>query len=275
MASRLRRSPLASVAGLTLLLGACSSATAPVAAPTTTTIAAPTTTEAPTELIVLVTNDDGVDAVGLDVVVAALKNLDDVVVHVVVPRDNQSGVGDLTADGTVTSAPDETINGFAATVVDGTPGDAVTWAIRELDPTPNLIIAGPNEGQNIGVFAEQSAVVGAGKVGARNGIPGLALGLGIPAPYDFEQASQIALDWVEDNRTSILNGSAPTDVTLINIPNCVDGGEFKGLLEVPVADTFGERDPFATDCAASPDEVVDDVDAFLAGYGSVSTITVE
>lgn len=269
------RQPLACLALLVMLLGACSSSESSsesAGSSASSLPKAPTTTEAPVDLVVLVTNDDGVEAVGLDALVAALSELDDTIVHVVVPRENQSGVGDLVTDGSVTTAPSQTINGFAATVIDGTPGDAVAWSLRELDPAPDLVLAGPNEGQNIGVFAEQSAVVGAAKVGARSGLPGLAVGLGIPAPYDFEQGTQIALDWVDDNRTAILNGSAPADVTLINVPNCADGGDFKGLIEVPVAETFGQRDPFATDCTATPDAVIDDVDAFLAGYASISRI---
>ncbi len=275
---RTRRRVAAAFVGLVLLVGACSttdSAQDAQSSTSTTSAPAPSTTEAPSDLVVLVTNDDGVEAVGLDIVVAALSEIDDLVVHVVVPRENQSGVGDLVTDGAVTTSPAETINGFAATVIDGTPGDAVAWSLRELDPAPNLVLAGPNQGQNIGVFAEQSAVVGAGKVGARSGVPGLAIGLGIPAPYDFDLGTEIATDWIAANRDGLLDGSAPADVTLINVPNCVEGGEYKGLLEVPVAETFGQRDPFATDCTANPDALVDDVDAFLAGYASLSKLPAE
>ena len=272
-----RRYSLAVVSCLMLLAGACSTAEPSLvdAPPPTTSIPAPTTSAAPQDLVVLVTNDDGVEAVGLDVVVSALSEIDDIVVHVVVPSENQSGVGDLVTDGAVPTNPGQTVNGFAATVIDGTPGDAVAWSLRELDPQPDLIIAGPNEGQNIGVFAEQSAIVGAGKVGARSGVPALAVGLGVPAPFDFEQSASIAIDWIDEHRSSILDGSAPADVTLINIPNCAEGGNFKGLIEVPVAETFGQRDPFATDCSTNPDSIIDDVDAFLAGYAPISRVPAE
>ncbi len=269
--------PVVLVLAALFAVGCSSAATVPAESATTSLSPSASTTAIakPVELVVLITNDDGVEAVGLDVFARALGDLDNTTVHVVVPRENQSGAGDLESDGAVSTAPGRTINNVEATIVDGTPGDAVSWALRTLDVTPHVVIAGPNEGQNIGVFAEQSAIVGAGKVAARADIPSLAIGLGVPAPYDFRQGTQVAIDWLNANREALVAETLPAEVTLINIPNCVDGGSYKGLLEIPVAETFGDRDPFATDCTSEPDVIADDVDAFLSGYGSVSKIAAE
>src|SRR5687767_3676331 len=98
---RSRRSLAALILIPLLLLGACSDdgddagdgasgATTTVAEETTTT-AAPTTTKAPEPLRILVTNDDGIGAEGIDALVNALLELPDVEITVVAPAENQSG----------------------------------------------------------------------------------------------------------------------------------------------------------------------------------------
>ncbi len=260
-----------------LAVAACTSAGDPELVDAPPTTQAPTTTLAPTDLVVLITNDDGVESPGLDALAAELAEQPDTIVHIVVPAEDQSGVGDRQSEGAAATTPGETVAGIEATIIDGTPGDAVAYAVRKLDPAPNLVLAGPNGGQNIGIFAEQSATLGAGKVGARLGVPGLAVNVGAPAPFDYDQGVEIMLDWVAENRDALIDKSADPAVTLINVPNCenADGGEFRGLIEVPLAESFGERDPFETNCIDETDALTDDVDAFLAGYAPLTVISVD
>ena len=111
---------------------------APSAAPSTAavvpdTTAAPTSTEAPlTPMTILVTNDDGVAAPGIDALVTALSALPDVEVVVVAPASNQSGSSDSTTPGGVTAQDATTISGHPAVAVNGFPADAVNYALDEL-----------------------------------------------------------------------------------------------------------------------------------------------
>ena len=93
---------------LLLVAGACSDAGAGDAsesADTTTTSAEGSTAESEAEssddepITVLVTNDDGVDAEGIDALVEALDARDDVEVVVVAPAENASATGGRTTGG--------------------------------------------------------------------------------------------------------------------------------------------------------------------------------
>ena len=111
---------------------------------------APTTTAAPEPLQILVTNDDGIGADGIDAIVQALLQLDNVVVTVVAPLENQSGSGGKTTDGALTVTDAMTKSGYAAKAVAGFPADTIVWAIDQggIDFVPDLVVSGINNGQN-------------------------------------------------------------------------------------------------------------------------------
>ncbi|MEM7437918.1 MAG: 5'/3'-nucleotidase SurE, partial [Myxococcota bacterium] len=98
-------------------------------------------------LRILVTNDDGFDAEGINAVVEALiaNPANDVVVCA--PDTNRSGTGDMTDCGSLTAVEDETIDGYPATAVDGCPADAVNYALDNLyaaDEPPDVVLSGIN-----------------------------------------------------------------------------------------------------------------------------------
>src|SRR5262245_38191394 len=106
-----------------------------------------------TGLRLLVTNDDGVDAPGLDALVRTLRDVPGVDLTVIAPTTNQTGAsGSITTDEfDVLSA--ETMCGHPATAVTGSPSDAVLFAIRQmLAEPPALVVAGVNEGPNLADF---------------------------------------------------------------------------------------------------------------------------
>lgn len=271
------------LAAATVLMSACGSdSTAAPDDPATTTTPADDTessTTAPAEdeiLRILVTNDDGVGAPGIDSLVNAVSAIEGVEVTVVAPADNQSGTGDKTTDGELAVAEAATASGVAATAVTGFPADSVVWAIGQgnVEPLPHLVVSGNNFGQNIGNLSTISGTVGAALTAARAGIPALAVSQGaygdVTEP-DFESGSAFAVEWIEENRRALLDGSVPAEVTSINAPTCVVGS-VRGLVEVPTAADIGERDPFAVDCESSVENPADDVDALANGYASISVI---
>ena len=241
------------------------------AAPTTL---APTTTEAPVEPItVLVTNDDGIGAGGIDAVVNALATLDWVEVVIVAPAENQSGTSDSTSPNAPASGPATTASGVEGVAVQGFPADSVLLALDELGVTPDLVVSGINAGQNIGPFVELSGTVGAARTAARRGIPALAAsaGLATGGEPDYATVAELVLDWFAENQEALLTGTLPVAVTSINAPTCAPGTELRGVVEVPVAVAFPEGvDPFATDCASTLEAPADDAAALANGFASIS-----
>jgi len=272
---------------LVLLLGACggddggsaedaSSDTEAPAEETTTTTAAPETFR------ILVSNDDGYAAEGIDALVEGLLTLDDVEVTVSAPLENQSGTSDNTTPGQDEATTEvATLSGYPATAVDGFPADSVEDGLVALAEPPHLVVSGINEGQNIGPLTELSGTVGAARTAARAGIPALAVSQGLfingGPPPDYPAAVELALAWITEHRDELV-AADPVDgiaaVTNLNVPTC-PAGEQGELLEVPVA-TEAEAaglDLGAVDCEAPADDPTNDVTGFLAGHPVQSELT--
>ena len=130
---------------------------------------------------VLVTNDDGIDAHGLRILVDALSKHADV--YVVAPADQQSGKShSITFLREVTPQERDVKGAVAAWVLDGTPADCVMWAIDYLRDEegvePDFVISGINLGFNTGLAAYYSGTVAGAREGAINGIRSIALSVG-------------------------------------------------------------------------------------------------
>jgi methylase of polypeptide subunit release factors len=92
---------------------------------------------------VIVTNDDGIDAPGIDALVTALSTLPDVELTIVAPAENQSGTSMNLTDGEVVASDAATSSGVAATAVVGFPADSVRWALENLDVDFDLVVSNP------------------------------------------------------------------------------------------------------------------------------------
>ena len=230
------------------------------------------------ELLILVTNDDGIAAPGIDTLVNTLIELDNVEVKVVAPAENQSGSSDKTTEGDVVWSDSSTTSGYMAVAVYGYPADSVRVALEELDITPDLVVSGVNEGPNVGRrSAEISGTVGAARYAGRAGFPAVAVSAGIGINPDYDAAAGLVAAWIEDNRNALANDSASTDmVTSFNVPGCT-AGEIRELVEVPLADAVPEgTNPFFTDCSIEPESPpVNDVDAISKGHAAVTDVPLE
>lgn len=258
------------------LLGGCGSSGGDTASDTTAPKAAETTTTAAAAepLEILVGNDDGYSADGIDTLVTALNTLDDVEVTVVAPLTQQSGQGGKTTEGELKVTDVETKSGYPAKAVDGYPADAINVAFDELGVKPDLVVTGINEGQNVGPLVDISGTVGAARAGVAHGVPSLATSQGTES-FDYESAVPFILDWVTEHREALASGDAPVEVMSMNIPSC-ETGTIRGLLEVEVgSDGTGALD--AQDCESTKPEaeLTTDVDAFLNGYVSLTPVPAE
>lgn len=235
--------------------------------------AADTTAPAEEPLQVLVTNDDGVGAQGIDVLVTALSEVEGIEVTVVAPAEQQSGTGGNTTDGPLDSGPARTVSGHEATAVDGFPADTVRVAFDELGLTPDVVVSGINEGQNLGGVIEVSGTVGAARAAARRGVPAVAVSQGRGEDPDFEVAADLVVAWLGENRAAIEAGTLSADTVLnLNVPTC-DEGELRGTVEVPLAT---EGDPVGvSDCTATTEGHPDDISAFTDGFATTTAVPLE
>jgi 5'-nucleotidase len=136
----------------------------------------------PTELTniamkILLTNDDGIHAGGLEALERRLKPQHEL--FTCAPGTEQSGVSQaITFLRPLFAVP---VGGHANPVryaVDGTPSDAVKLAMFELCPfVPDLVISGINGGLNAGVNVSYSGTVGGALEASMYGIPTFALSL--------------------------------------------------------------------------------------------------
>jgi 5'-nucleotidase len=143
---------------------------------------------------ILLTNDDGIDAVGIRALYDALEPVADVTV--VAPADDQSAVGRQLSRSVDLH---EHELGFA---VDGTPTDCVVAALGAMEFDPDLVVSGCNEGANLGEYVlGRSGTVSAAVEAAFFGVPAIAASTYFPAgdltldefepdPGDFDEAAR-------------------------------------------------------------------------------------
>ena len=222
-------------------------------------------------LRILVSNDDGIGAKGIDALVMALRMLPNTEVTVVAPKDNQSGTGSKMTEGDVAVAEATTISGYNGTAVSGYPSDAVIYALDKggMPTRPHVVITGINEGANIGPLVNISGTVGAARAAVAKGIPALAVSQGFGKTFDYPSALPFVLDWVKRHRAAILAGTAAVDVSNLNVPSC-STGKVRGLEEVPGSTTGGAHALEAQDCTSTLTHPADDVAAFNAGFAALT-----
>ena len=215
-----RRPPIIVLVVLTAAaLGAgCSSSSDGSSAPPPSSKPEPT-------LNILVTNDDGFDAEGIDVVTQALRKLPHVKITVVAPATDKSGTGSQTTTGDLTATKRTTASDYPATAVDGFPADAVRYALDTMNVKPDVVVSGINAGQNLGPITDVSGTVGAAKAAASRGIPAIASSQGLVAGTDpqFPVGAALVIDWVRAHRSGFLAHEVTADVVNLNIPTCTTG----------------------------------------------------
>jgi 5'-nucleotidase len=156
---------------------------------------------------ILLTNDDGIDAVGIRALYDALAGADGVdELTVVAPAADQSAVGRQHSRSVDLEAHEL---GYA---VDGTPTDCVIAALGALEMDPDLVVAGCNEGANLGEYVlGRSGTVSAAVEAAFFGVPAIAASVYFPVDdVTFEEFTPDPGDFTEAARAvRYLVGHAP------------------------------------------------------------------
>lgn len=160
---------------------------------------------------ILLSNDDGVYAQGLNTLARALADLAEIVI--VAPDRNRSG-----ASNSLTLEQPLRVDLIAPNTysVQGTPTDCVHFALNELlkDDLPDLVLTGINHGANLGDDVLYSGTVAAAMEGHFLGVQAIAFSL--VGTANFTTAAQIARQLVEQH----LNAPIPTNRLLnVNVPD--------------------------------------------------------
>ena len=166
---------------------------------------------------ILVSNDDGYLATGINTLTDALEQVADVVV--VAPDRNRSA-----ASNSLTLSTPLRVSKYADDryKVDGTPSDCVHLALTGfLDFEPDLVVSGINHGANLGDDVIYSGTVAAAMEGRFLGLPTIAVSLvgktmvGAKLQH-FDTAARVAVELVEKLERASL---APDTVLNVNVPD--------------------------------------------------------
>jgi 5'-nucleotidase len=163
---------------------------------------------------ILISNDDGFRAPGLQALYDALKDIADV--EVVAPEQNNSAKSNaLTLHSPL--YVHQASNGFR--YVNGTPADCVHIALTGLlDYKPDLVVSGINNGANMGDDTIYSGTVGAAMEGYLFGIPSIAFSQVEKDWLHLDAAAMKARELVQQIAAQSLLGSNAWLLN-VNIPN--------------------------------------------------------
>ena len=127
--------------------------------------------------LILITNDDGVDAKGIKELTECLRDLGDLVVFA--PDGPRSGMSSaITSENPIKYSLVKKEKGLTIYKCTGTPVDCVKLSINEvLDRKPDLLVSGINHGGNMAIAVLYSGTMGAAAEGCVFGVPSMGVSL--------------------------------------------------------------------------------------------------
>lgn len=168
---------------------------------------------------VLLTNDDGIDAIGLEHLQQALQPLlTEGQWWVVAPHQQLSGCSHQVTTGRPFRVQSRGERRFA---VEGSPADCVRVGLFKLVPSVDWVLAGINEGGNLGADVYLSGTVAAVREAALRGIPAIAISQYRAGnqPIDWEQARRWTAQVLMELMEQPLPAGAFWNVNLPHLPS--------------------------------------------------------
>ncbi len=178
-----RRTAVASAAGLLAITAVTSGAIA--ASPNGAVAAATRPAGCDRALDILLTNDDGYAAPGINAVYEALSQAGHHVT-MVAPLTNQTGRGGALAYGGTLAVTHPVAGDPSVYAVAGTPADSVGFGLGVVfaDAAPDLVVSGSNAGTNLSRTINHSGTVGAAVTAVDRGVPAIAVSTAHPFEFD-------------------------------------------------------------------------------------------
>lgn len=176
----------------------------------------------------LLTNDDGIDAPGLDALARAAAGLGHAVW--IAPHIHLSGCSHRVTTGQPIRVE---MRGDRRFALEGTPADCVRVGLAHLAPEVDWILAGLNEGGNLGADVHHSGTVAAVREAALHGKPGIALSQyrkrGLELDWDR------AIRWMQSVLQELLQRPwTPGAFWNVNLPHLANGDPEPKVVHCPL-----------------------------------------
>ncbi|XVF38214.1 hypothetical protein REPUB_Repub20aG0081300 [Reevesia pubescens] len=189
---------------------------------------------------ILVTNDDGIDALGLKGLVSVLVSTNQFNVFVCAPQKEMSAVSHSITWRQPLSVYQVEMDGATAFAASGTPADCASLGVSSVlfSSVPDLVLSGINQGSNCGFHTVYSGTIAAAREAFLNGVPAVAISYdcygGLNAEqletilrvdakdktHDFESAAEACLPIIKAILAEIKNQTYPQGYFLnIDLPN--------------------------------------------------------
>lgn len=224
---------------------------------------------------ILITNDDGIQAPGLRVMLDWARTLGEVVVYA--PKSEQSGRSHaIEIHRPIEVKPVELPFGVTGYSVDSTPADCVRYAVLGRKEQVDLVLSGVNRGPNLGMDIIYSGTVGAVFEAGALGLKGVAISTG----FDTFETAERQLDavWAYFTRRELL---ARCDLYNVNIPERYTGDirvtQQGGPYYSDVFQHHGDElyQPTGVCVHRDQGDLTLDTDATLGGYISITPLTID
>ncbi len=177
---------------------------------------------------ILISNDDGIDAPGLNELRDALEKVGEVTV--VAPSSEKSAASHCISINKHMKCKEKFVNGkLIGWTFDGTPVDCVKFAVTFLmkDNLPDIVVSGINRGQNTSNNIIYSGTVAAALEGAVLGIPAIAVSLN--SRSEDRSDYKFAAKFIGEIIPHVVKKGLPNGTILnINIPSLPEN-EIKGI----------------------------------------------
>ena len=223
---------------------------------------------------ILITNDDGIDTLGIRLLAKWAKTLGEVTV--VAPKVEQSAKShaiELIKPIEIKQVP--FMDGVTAYSLDSTPADCVRFAVLSLQDKFDLVLSGINRGVNLGADVVYSGTIGAVFEAIRMGIPAIAFSA-------FPDGQEAATKYLDEVYEYLVKNDlfAQNPIYNVNIPNVSKGIRMTYQGSQYFSDSFikiegmenlyrQDGEPIADVC---PDDMDRDAVALQAGYISVTPL---
>lgn len=233
------------------------------------------------KLTILLSNDDGYNAPGLQALIDALEPVSDL--YVAAPADNQSGKGhSITVGKPLYVHAEKRPNGRVYYAIEATPATCVRLGLEKLMPRkPDLVVSGINRGENLGLVVYYSGTLGAAREAAMSGLPAIAVSMQGDDKKDYASAAEYVRELIQQlrERRLIQHGFFLN----VNVP----AGQRKGVRVVRLAMAKGrntyerrtdnEGHPYFWQEWQSPEDGPEgtDVWAFVRGYITLTPLDLD
>ena len=243
-----------------------------------------------TQPLVLITNDDGYAAAGIQALARTVASFAEV--YVVAPDGARSGAACAITCTTPVSfrRVDSAIPGVLCYACTGTPVDCVKLALEQILPRrPDLLLSGINHGDNASISIHYSGTMGAVFEGCMKGIPSIGVSLYLKRGQRYEDypVGSDTLAALADLCQRIIRKGLPEDICLnINLPTahvfrgwqvCRQARGRWSAEWISAAHPFGQQAFWLTGTFTDLEPLATDTDfsALRAGYCSIVPIHVD